>query len=74
MVMKMFSQLKKMKMNTTEIKENWEEQKRKLKQKFAALTDGDLLFVKGKREEMLVKLQKKLGKSQEELNKIIAAL
>lgn len=61
-------------MNTSEIKGNWNEQKGKLKQKFAALTDNDLLFVKGKKEEMLGKLQVKLGKTKEELYKIIEAL
>jgi uncharacterized protein YjbJ (UPF0337 family) len=59
------------KMNTTELKGNWEEQKGKLKQKFAALTDNDLLFVKGKKEEMLGRIQIKLGKTKEELFKII---
>lgn len=53
---------------------NWEEQKDKLKQKFAALTDNDLLFLMGKKEEMIAKLQLKLGKTREEINKIIAAL
>jgi uncharacterized protein YjbJ (UPF0337 family) len=61
-------------MNTTELKGNWDEQKGKLKQKFATLTDNDLLFVEGKKEEMLGKLQIKLGKSKEELHKIIEAL
>jgi uncharacterized protein YjbJ (UPF0337 family) len=61
-------------MNITELKGNWEEQKGKLKQKFAALTDNDLLFVKGKKEEMIGRLQEKLGKSKEELYKIIEAL
>jgi uncharacterized protein YjbJ (UPF0337 family) len=61
-------------MNTTELKGNWEEQKGKLKQKFAALTDNDLLFVEGKQEEMIGKLQIKLGKTKEELHKIIQAL
>jgi uncharacterized protein YjbJ (UPF0337 family) len=61
-------------MNTTELKGNWEEQKGKLKQKFAALTDNDLLFVEGKQEEMMGKLQIKLGKTKEELHKIIQAL
>ncbi len=36
-------------MNTTELKGNWEEQKGKLKQKFASLTDDDLLFAEGKK-------------------------
>jgi uncharacterized protein YjbJ (UPF0337 family) len=61
-------------MNTTELKGNWDEQKGKLKQKFAALTDNDLLFVEGKKDEMMGKLQIKLGKSKEELHKIIQAL
>jgi uncharacterized protein YjbJ (UPF0337 family) len=64
----------KKKMNTTELKGNWEEQKGKLKQKFAALTDNDLLFVEGKQEEMIGKLQIKLGKTKEELHKIIQGL
>jgi uncharacterized protein YjbJ (UPF0337 family) len=61
-------------MNTTEVKGNWNEQKGKLKQKFAALTDNDLMFAEGKKEEMLGRLQIKLGKSKEELHKIISEL
>ena len=61
-------------MNTTEIKGNWNEQKAKLKKKFAVLTDNDLMFEEGKKEEMMGKLQIKLGKSKEELHKIIGKL
>jgi uncharacterized protein YjbJ (UPF0337 family) len=61
-------------MNTTGLKGNWEEQKGKLKQKFAILTDNDVLLLEGKKEEMLGRLQAKLGKTKEELQKIIAAL
>ncbi|MDP4265013.1 MAG: CsbD family protein [Bacteroidota bacterium] len=61
-------------MNTTELKGNWNEQKGKLKQKFAALTDNDLLFEQGRKEEMLGRLQIKLGKTKDELRTIIAAL
>lgn len=61
-------------MNTTEVKGNWNEQKGKLKQKFAVLTDNDLMFAEGKKEEMLGKLQVKLGKTKEEMHKILAAL
>ncbi len=61
-------------MNTTEIKGNWNEQKGKLKQKFAVLTDNDLMYETGKKEEMLGKLQIKLGKTKEELHALIAAL
>jgi len=61
-------------MNTTELKGNWNEQKGKLKEKFATLTDNDLMFAEGKKEEMLGRLQIKLGKTKEELHKIIAGL
>jgi uncharacterized protein YjbJ (UPF0337 family) len=61
-------------MNTTELKGDWEVQKGKLKQKFAKLTDNDLLFVDGKKDEMLGKLQVVLGKSKEELHKLIENL
>ena len=58
-------------MDPKEVKGNWNEQKGKLKQKFAVLTDNDLMFEEGKKEEMLGKLQIKLGKTKEELHKIM---
>lgn len=61
-------------MNTTEAKGNWNIQKAKLKQKFADLTDDDLMFEEGQREEMLGKLQVKLGKTKEELNNFLESL
>ena len=61
-------------MNRTELEGNWNEQKGKLKKKFAVLTDNDLMFEEGRKEEMFGKLQIILGKSKEELDKIIAAL
>lgn len=61
-------------MNTTEAKGNWNELKGKLKQTFATLTDNDLMFEEGKREEMMGRLQIKLGKTKEELHEIISAL
>ena len=39
-------------------------QKGKLKQKIATLMENDLLFTKGKEEEMLGELQIKLGKKK----------
>ena len=60
-------------MNATEVKGNWNEQKGKLKQQFANLTDDDLMFAEGKKDEMLGKLQIKLGKTKEELHKIMSA-
>ena len=61
-------------MNKTGVKGKWNEQKGKLMQKFAVLTDNDLMFAEGKKEEMFGRLQKKLGKSKDELLKIIASL
>jgi uncharacterized protein YjbJ (UPF0337 family) len=61
-------------MNTIGIKGNWNEQKGKLKQQFAILTDNDLMFAEGKQDEMFGRLQIKLGKTKEELQKIISAL
>ena len=60
--------------NATELKGNWNEQKGKLKQKFAMLTDNDLMFAEGKKDEMLGRLQVKLGKTKEQLHEIIEAL
>lgn len=61
-------------MNTTTLKGNWEEQKGKLKQQFATLTDDDLMFAEGKKDEMMGRLQIKLGKSKDELHKLISDL
>jgi uncharacterized protein YjbJ (UPF0337 family) len=58
----------------TELKGNWNETKGKLKQKFAMLTDNDLLLVEGKQDEMLGRLQTRLGKTKEDIYKIIADL
>lgn len=60
--------------NITELKGNWNETKGKLKQKFAMLTDNDLLLVEGKHDEMLGRLQTKLGKTKEQIQKIISDL
>ncbi len=56
-------------MNAQTIKGSWNELKGKLKQKYADLTDDDLLYVEGKEDELLGNLQKKLGKTKEELEK-----
>jgi uncharacterized protein YjbJ (UPF0337 family) len=60
--------------NTTELKGNWNEQKGKLKQMFGILTDNDLMYKDGKKDEMFGKLQIKLGKTKEQLHEIIRTL
>lgn len=57
-----------------EVKETWTEQKDRLKHSFAILTENDLMFDESKKEEMLGKVQAKLGKTKEEFQKIIAEL
>ncbi len=61
-------------LSETELPEDWNEQKGKLKQKFAVLTDNDLLFESGKKDEMLGNLQIRLGKTKEQLRLLIASL
>ena len=62
-------------MGTKISKANLNEEKGKLKQKFALLTDDDdKMLAVGKNEEMQGRLQINLGKTKEELQKIIAAL
>ncbi len=56
-------------MNSTEIKGNWNELKGKLKQKYAELTDDDLLYEEGKEDELFGRLQQKIGKTKEEITK-----
>lgn len=60
--------------NTTELNGNWNEVKGKLKQKFAILIDSDMLLAEGKEEELLGRLQVKLGKTKSEIQKLIAEL
>jgi uncharacterized protein YjbJ (UPF0337 family) len=61
-------------MNSLSMKGSWKEISGILKQRYANLTDDDLLFKEGKEEELLGRLEKKLGKSKEELRTVIAKL
>jgi hypothetical protein len=58
----------------TPVAENWTDQKNKLRVQYPILTDADLYFEKGKKEEMLSKVQTKLGKTKAELDTIISKL
>lgn len=58
-------------MNKLNMKGNWNEVAGKLKQKFANLTDDDLLYAEGKEEELLGRLQQKLGKTKAEMRRLI---
>ena len=58
-------------MNKLQIKGNWNEVKGKLKQQYATLTDDDLTYVEGKDDELLGRIQKRLGVSAEEARGIL---
>ena len=61
-------------MTNLQFKGSWNEVKGKLKQKYGQLTDNDLTFADGKEDELLGRLQQKLGKSKEDLRKEIENL
>lgn len=58
-------------MDKLRFKGTWNEVKGKLKQKYAELTDDDLQYTEGKEDQLLGRLQKKLGKSKDEIRKMI---
>lgn len=58
-------------MEKLQIKGTWNELKGKLKQKYGELTDDDLTFAEGKEDELYGRLQKRLGKTKEEIREEI---
>ncbi len=56
------------------LKGDWNVIKGKLKQQFGNLTDHDLLFIQGKEEELLGRLQQKLGKTKQEIRDLLGRL
>lgn len=61
-------------MTELSIKGNWNVVKGKLKQKYAQLTDDDLLFEEGKEEEVIGRIQKRTGETKESIRDYIAKL
>ena len=61
-------------MTKLEFKGHWNEVKGKLKQKYAQLTDDDLVFSEGKDDELVGRLEKKLGRTKESIRAEIARL
>lgn len=54
-------------MDRLEIKGSWNELKGKAKQQYADLTDDDLMYEEGKEDELVGRLQQKLGKTRDEV-------
>ncbi len=61
-------------MNETTIKGNWNELKGKLKASYAELTDDDVNYDEGQYDQLVGRLQQKLGKTEDEVRKILADL
>lgn len=59
---------------TDRVKGNWNELKGKIKQEYAELTEDDLAYEEGKEDEMLGRLQNKIGKSKQEVKDWIDSL
>ncbi|MEN3942812.1 CsbD family protein [Prosthecobacter sp. SYSU 5D2] len=58
-------------MTKLSMKGSWNETKGKLKQKYAQLTDDDLLFEEGKEDELLGRIQKRTGEAKETIRSYI---
>ena len=58
-------------LNTFTFDGSWNQIKGQLRQKFALLTDDDLEFLEGKGEELLGRLQTKLGLTEEALIELL---
>lgn len=56
------------------IKGNWNIIKGSLKQKFADLNDDDLEYQEGQEEELLGRIQKKVGQTKEDIKKFIDSI
>jgi len=51
------------------LKGTWNELKGKAKKQYAALTDDDLLYEQGKDDELVGRIQQKIGKTKEDVIK-----
>ena len=73
-IITLFNSLKNYAMDDLQIKGKWNEIKGKVKQAYGDLTDDDLTYEEGKDNELLGRLQKKTGKSRDELVRWLRSL
>jgi uncharacterized protein YjbJ (UPF0337 family) len=59
---------------TLKIKGNWNELKGKIKQKYAKVTDDDLMFQEGQEDQLLGRLERRTGEAKDKLMKFINEL
>ncbi|MGB0177190.1 MAG: CsbD family protein [Owenweeksia sp.] len=61
-------------MDKLELKGKWTQMKGKLKEKYGVLTDNDLAYEEGKEDQLVGKIQERLGKSRDEVVKMLRSL
>ena len=54
-------------MNKLALKGDWNVAKGKLKQKYGQLTDNDLTYEHGREDELIGRIQKRVGNTREEI-------
>jgi uncharacterized protein YjbJ (UPF0337 family) len=59
---------------TDKIQGNWNMVKGKLKEKYAKLSDDDLMFEEGQEEQLLGRIQEKTGESKDKIKEFIDSL
>jgi uncharacterized protein YjbJ (UPF0337 family) len=58
-------------MNAVTLKGDWNVAKGKLKQKYGQLTDNDLAYEKGREDELIGRIQKRVGQTREEIQRVV---
>ena len=61
-------------MNKLTLKGDWNVAKGKLKQKYAQLTDDDLVYEQGREDELLGRIQKRVGHTKEDIDRAVAEI
>jgi uncharacterized protein YjbJ (UPF0337 family) len=58
-------------MNTLILKGDWNVAKGKLKQKYGTLTDDDLAYERGREDELIGRIQKRVGHAHEDVKRVV---
>lgn len=60
-------------MNKNTLKGQWSQVKGKVKEKWGDLTDNDLTYIDGKRDQLVGRVQERYGLAQEEAERQVSA-
>ncbi len=58
-------------MNSLTLKGDWNVAKGKLKQKYGQLTDDDLTYEKGREDELVGRIQKRVGHTRDDVHRAV---